>query len=129
MDWHEIKEMQKSGLVKFGSHTVNHVLMDQVSLPTAQFEVQESQREISEQLGVLCDWFAYPNGNFNDNLEKLLIENQFKGAVTTQAGAVSKGLALMRIPRIGVHQDISISAAMLRTHILLGKRVYGSSRH
>jgi peptidoglycan/xylan/chitin deacetylase (PgdA/CDA1 family) len=121
MSWDEARRMIDSGLVRFGAHTVNHVILDQVPIGILHNEINASRDEIQTHLRCKVNLFAYPNGNFDNNSEKFLLDNGFIGAVTTQRGCFDQNTALMRIPRIGMHEDISATLPMFRNRILHGK--------
>lgn len=121
MNWDEARKMHASGFIRFGAHTVNHVILDQVPLGLVSDEITGSRDDIQTKLGCKVKLFAYPNGNFNHNIEKLLFDNGFIGAVTTQKGCYDINTFPMRIPRIGIHEDISSTLPMFRNRVLGGK--------
>jgi peptidoglycan/xylan/chitin deacetylase (PgdA/CDA1 family) len=121
MSWDEARKMVESGLIRFGAHTVNHVLLDHLPIDLLRNEINASRDDIQTKLGCKVNLFAYPNGNFDNNTEKFIVDNGFIGAVTTRRGCFDLKTSLMRIPRIGVHEDISATIPMLRNRILLGK--------
>lgn len=118
MNWDEVREMQASGLIEFGAHSHNHVMLDQVSLAEAEQEIKLSRDEIEHQLGVAPTLFAYPNGNYTPELEVLLIRHGFKGAVTTRKDWFGKGDSPFTIPRIGMHEDVSNTIPLFLARIL-----------
>ena len=121
MNWDEVLTMHRSGLVDFGSHTVNHVILDQVSLDRAREEVVRSREEIESQLGVPIALFAYPNGNYNASLLKVMIGTGYAGAVTTKSGWVTGNTNVVAMPRIGLHEDVSKTYARFYSRILFQK--------
>ena len=50
LDWREVKEMQAQG-IEFGSHTITHPMLSQVSLDVARREIGESKRMLEDRLG------------------------------------------------------------------------------
>lgn len=62
MDWAQILELYKSGLVDFGSHTQNHRNLDTPDIPRAEDELLLSKQTIGEKLGKEVRHFAYPKG-------------------------------------------------------------------
>jgi len=106
MNWDEVLEMHRSGLVDFGSHTVNHEILDQIPLDKAREEIVCSRDEIEAFLGVPVTLFAYPNGNFNAPLLNVVKEIGYTGAVTTKSGWVACDTNVLSIPRIGLHEDV-----------------------
>jgi len=119
MNWDEVLAMHQSGLVDFGSHTANHVILDQVSLNEAQDEMAFSRREIEAHLGVRIKLFAYPNGNFNSSLQLLVANNGFAGAVTTNSGWVARDTNALTLPRVGLHEDVCATTARFYARLIL----------
>jgi peptidoglycan/xylan/chitin deacetylase (PgdA/CDA1 family) len=81
LSWEEIKEMSQGG-IDFGSHTVNHIILTNVPLKIAEREITQSKREIEEKIGKEVRHFAYPNGNYNDEIIKLVKRAGYLSAVT-----------------------------------------------
>jgi len=121
LNWDEAREMLASGLVRFGAHTVNHEILDQVSLLKAQAEICKSRKEIEHCLGGKVSIFAYPNGNHNESIRGILAENGFNLAVTTRKGLFDHSTPLLEIPRVAMHEDVSSTIPMSRSRILFPK--------
>jgi peptidoglycan/xylan/chitin deacetylase (PgdA/CDA1 family) len=121
LSWDEAREMLSSGLVRFGAHTVNHEILDQIPLQKARDEISKSRADIENNLGGRVSTFAYPNGNYTESIRKILTESGFNAAVTTRKGFLAHGIPLMEIPRIAIHEDVSNTIPMFRSRILLRK--------
>jgi len=121
LSWDEAQEMSASGLVRFGAHTVNHEILDQVPLQKAREEIFKSRAEIEHRLGCRVSTFAYPNGNHSESIRLVLAENGFSAAVTTRKGFLGSGMPVMEVPRIAIHEDVSNTIPMFRSRILLRK--------
>ena len=121
LSWDEAREMYSSGLVRFGAHTVNHEILDQVPLQKARDEITKSRTDIEQHIGGKVSTFAYPNGNYTESLRNILTENGFNAAVTTRKGFLGRGIPLMEVPRIAIHEDVSSTIPMFRSRILLRK--------
>jgi peptidoglycan/xylan/chitin deacetylase (PgdA/CDA1 family) len=119
MNWREAAEMQASGLISFGAHTVNHVILDQVELRHAEEEIIRSSQELEIRLGTRPEFFAYPNGNFNLELQAIVKRHGFAGALTTRRGWLEEGAPLFDIPRIGMHDDVSRTIPLFLARIVL----------
>jgi len=119
MSWDEAAEMQKSGLVSFGAHTVNHIYLDQVEPETARLEISSSKQAIEDRLGVPVTLFAYPNGNYTPQMIGMLERNGFLGAVTTRRGYVDGNTPLMEMSRIAMHDDVSKTIPLFFSRLLL----------
>lgn len=61
----QMKEMDESGLVEFGSHTKNHVYLAQKDLKKVNYELVESKRFLEESLGKPIRIFCYPYGDYS----------------------------------------------------------------
>lgn len=100
MNWDQVRQMQQAGFV-FGSHTENHVALDQISIEQAKEELAKSRRVLKEQTGQTARYFAYPTGAYNLQIEELVREAGYRAAFTIrygQAGPDSDPYALERIP-------------------------------
>ena len=118
MNWEEVREMHSVGLINFGAHTVNHVILDQVSPQQAEKEIVNSIQDLEKHLGAKPNFFAYPNGNFNNILKSILKRYGFTGALTTQKGWLRSGEDLFAIPRIGMHEDVSKTISIFLARLL-----------
>ena len=63
LTWQQVQQMQQSGLVEFGSHTVTHARLRQLSDDEIMRELTQSKHVIEDQLHSLCDAFCYPFGS------------------------------------------------------------------
>ncbi|MDA8091334.1 MAG: polysaccharide deacetylase family protein [Nitrospiraceae bacterium] len=89
LTWGQIREMKKTGLVSFGSHTVCHPVLSRCDRETQSFELIDSKRRIEEELGEPCPLFAYPNGKKDDYTREtvdLLKKAGYTHALTTNSG-------------------------------------------
>lgn len=59
----EIKEMDASGLVDFGSHTANHVHLSEENTERVRYELTESKKFLENVLGKPVTTFCYPYGD------------------------------------------------------------------
>lgn len=98
----EIKEMQDSGIIEFGVHTLNHPRLSQLSSEEIAYEIKESQKRIEEKLGVKTLSFAYPYGDFDERAKKIARESGFEFVVATDRGSVCLSDDLGEIRRIGM---------------------------
>jgi peptidoglycan/xylan/chitin deacetylase (PgdA/CDA1 family) len=63
LTWAQVREMEKSGLVSFGAHTMHHPILAYLADPAeVQQEVAECRRVLEQQLGHPVRTFAYPVG-------------------------------------------------------------------
>lgn len=69
LSWAQIREMQESGVVEFGSHTMRHRNLAEISPEDARWELTESKARLEEKLGREMAGFAYPYGAGTDRPE------------------------------------------------------------
>ena len=101
VSWEDIREMDAPG-VRFGCHTHTHQILTTVPAQIARQETRESKRAIEAALSKRCDLFAYPNGNTSAATRRILAEEGFSAAFTTQRGAWISAGDRMAIPRVNV---------------------------
>lgn len=112
MNWDEIREMQASGLVRFGSHTRRHTRLSGVDSQDAlRDEVIGSRQSIEQHLGSTPRTFCYPNGDTSRQAVDLVRSN-YTGAVTTAGGWHSAGSDPFLIRRVGVHEAVGNRGAL-----------------
>lgn len=81
----QILEMQESGLCRFGSHTVNHIRLDEALTDDAEQELANSKKELEALIGKKVTSLAYPNGAYNDLVELLAEKCGYLYCYTTNA--------------------------------------------
>ena len=87
LSWEEIKEMQGSGLIIFGSHTINHPLLNFIKADQELIkEISDSKKILEEGLGRRVNSFCYPMGRFSDKVRQAVIAAGYKIAVATNPG-------------------------------------------
>ena len=86
LSWEQIKEMQANG-IRFGSHTRNHVCLDELSSEMAKEEVRNGQEDLEKFLGSHAKKsVALPRGKLGPFTEATLREEGFESVMTTIAG-------------------------------------------
>jgi O-antigen/teichoic acid export membrane protein/GT2 family glycosyltransferase/peptidoglycan/xylan/chitin deacetylase (PgdA/CDA1 family) len=85
LTWPQIREMQKHG-IEFGSHTLTHPFLREVSDEQLRCEVVESKRRLEDALGLEVASFAYPYGGVDRRVRAAVAEAGYKVAFTTLPG-------------------------------------------
>ncbi len=105
LNWNQVKAMQKSGLIDFGSHTCNHIRLNRnLGNDTLHNEIIDSKQLIEQHTGHPAQTFCYPNGDLCEQAIRLVAQT-YKGAVTTRNGWNDKNSQPHRLQRIGIHED------------------------
>lgn len=119
MDWDEISDLHKSKIITFGSHSVNHVLLDQIDIFNQKYELEKSKEVIENKLEITCPFFAYPNGNYNKSIKEKIKDYRYQAAFTTKRDFIRKNIDLFEMPRIGMHEDVSNCPELLLWRLLI----------
>jgi len=87
LSWDDIRKMQDSGLIVFGSHTMDPTpLIDIKSEEKQVKEIVDSKKALEEKMGRRADLFSYPEGMFNAKIRKMVIDAGYNVAVATNPG-------------------------------------------
>jgi peptidoglycan/xylan/chitin deacetylase (PgdA/CDA1 family) len=106
----EIRELAASPLISLGAHTHCHSLLDRIPLDAARESIEKSKRILEDMTGKAIDHFAYPNGNFNRDIVRIVQEAGFRSAVTWETGYFKPEDDPFAIKRFGVGADTSPEA-------------------
>ncbi len=85
LTWSQIREMQKCG-IEFGSHTLSHPYLPEVSDEQLRREVRDSKHRLEDALGTEVTSFAYPYGGVDRRVRSAVAEAGYKLAFTTLPG-------------------------------------------
>ncbi len=87
LSWEEIKQMQSSGLISFGSHCLGpEPLVNLKTKEEIRQQIFESKRILEEKLGAPVNMFSYPEGLFNAKIKQMVIDAGYHLAVATNPG-------------------------------------------
>jgi peptidoglycan/xylan/chitin deacetylase (PgdA/CDA1 family) len=96
--WDQILEMDRGGVI-FGAHTQTHVLLTTVPQEIARMEIAQCRSDLEKALQKPCRVFAYPNGNYSEDVRKLVSSEGFQRAFTTRPGIWTAESDPLAIPR------------------------------
>jgi len=91
MDWQMIKEVQQSGLIEIGSHTLSHATLPELNKENIVLEIKESKSILESKLSTNIRFISYPCGFFNAFIKETVKQAGYLGACAT---ALDKGVAL-----------------------------------
>lgn len=81
MTWDQLRELQKTGLIDVQPHTVNHP--DDLRTMTddeIRHEVGDSKAVLEKEMGTKVRFFAYPNGNGDERVARILKADGYEAA-------------------------------------------------
>lgn len=107
----QLKDLEESGLVEIGSHTLDHVYLKQAPKIYADKQIIESKVKF-EEMGISISTFAYPYGAFNaDNIETVR-QAGYTAAVSVISGEMQGADNLFYLSRI--RPGLFTAATMIR---------------
>lgn len=101
--WDMIAEMDNSGLIEIGSHTVWHHQLPSLGDAQLRAEVGDSKHVLEDRLGHPVRTFCYPVGRVDGRSAAAVREAGYEIAVTTQGGWATAEHDSMLLPRVRIH--------------------------
>lgn len=102
MSWDSLRKLSQDGLT-LGAHTRTHPLVNRISLDEARQEAVGSLEDLKREIGHALPIFAYPSGEFSDDVVSMLEREGFSLAFTTKRGINNiSHMNPLRIQRINV---------------------------
>lgn len=108
LSWEQIKEMQKSGLVDFESHTVHHPDLSKLPPEQVYQELVQSKQTIEKELRKPVKIFAYPYGMYKRTTLPLLKKAGYEMAFNSNPGLASPVQGQYLLKRIAIHGNNSV---------------------
>lgn len=126
LSWSNIQEMNRSGLVSFGGHTVSHPNLTMLSKNEVLDECKRCKVVLEDRIGQRVTAFAYPFGVLNQYIKEAVVQCGYSLARTTQYGPNKRGTDAFLLRGIGVS---NLSPVMLRFKATLKGNHYLKNMH
>src|SRR5262249_6728411 len=106
LTWEQIRAMHRAG-VSFGSHTLSHPAVSQLSLAALDDELRTSKQIIENRLQTTVKDFAYPFGKPADygDVPRAIPAFGYRTAVTTNWGLNSSGTDRFHLRRVSICEE------------------------
>jgi peptidoglycan/xylan/chitin deacetylase (PgdA/CDA1 family) len=104
----QIKEMAKSGIIKFGSHGHRHLKLSKLSEAEIERELKISKEILEKITGQKIISFAYPYGDYDERVKNIATKF-FKILCTILKGQVKNKNQLLELPRSSIDSKVSFS--------------------
>ena len=127
ISWEELKVFKEDKLVTIGSHTVNHLSLNQLSKENIIKEILDSNKELEDKLGIKINYFAYPFGDrVTTTKEVIKIVKDIKvfdSCVTTRIGNLFENHVsfMFTLPRIALTQKYNLKTKMFVAPLIVNK--------
>jgi len=107
LTWDQLREMKKSGLFDFQSHTYWHpnFKKERKKLKPAEFDklvstqLLKAKDKITKELGVTVDLLAWPFGIYDDDLLRRAAAAGYTGTFTIERRHATAAESVMKLPR------------------------------
>jgi peptidoglycan/xylan/chitin deacetylase (PgdA/CDA1 family) len=110
-DWiapEQIIELDKSGLVEIGSHTVWHPYLTRVAKSEQLFELEQSKDQLKDLLNKEITVLCYPFGLYNEDVKALAKAVGYQAGLTFDQDAWQNSDDLMELKRISVYPGLDV---------------------
>lgn len=98
----QLRELAASEFVTIGAHSHCHSLLDQISPDEVAHSVARSRTLLEQWTGKPVRHFAYPNGNHNPSVEKIVADLGFRTAVALTDRLWHRGANPFALPRVSI---------------------------
>ena len=108
LNWSDIRKMNKSKLIKFGAHTINHEILSYLSPKEMKKQISLSINKLGKELGEKVTHFSYPEGqkdHFDSSIIKYLKARGIVCSPSAISGVNDNNDDLFRLKRIMVGFD------------------------
>ena len=106
MTWDQIKEADKFGTI--GLHSYKHPHLTKISLDGVEEDTKKAFELFTKKMGYKPESYAYPYGEYNDNMQNIIKGFGFRAILNQSIGSVHKNSTLDDIYRIALVGDVNI---------------------
>lgn len=123
----EVLDVDKSGLVSIGAHTLNHPILKNEDDKSCKAEISQSIKKLAELIQQPVKYFAYPNGrpgiDFGEREISCLKENGISMSFSTELNTLSANTNILSVPRMSfARMGLSLSNPLIYFRLSLGKK-------
>lgn len=120
INFSQLREIDSSGLITIGAHTLNHPILYNEDAETSYLEIKKSIDELAEMLNHKIRFFAYPNGipgmDFSGREKSYLSQCGISLAFKNESEDILEDYDPMSISRIAVSEGESIRRINFKLH-------------
>jgi hypothetical protein len=117
LNWEEAQEMEEHG-IQFGNHSHSHQMFSRLTKDEISRELEISKTHLKLNLKNPLDIFCYPEGDFSFESHKNISAQGTKTLISNKK-TTNLTLDYNLLGRIGIHQDISHTAALMSCRVRL----------
>jgi len=103
LSWDEIRFLKNEGVL-IGSHSHNHYHLADMSKEDIIKEIETSNKIFLREIGEIPSLFAYPYGEADEKIIKILEKYKFKVAFGQHSGVINETSNLYYLPRFSLNE-------------------------
>jgi len=124
----QIVELDKSGLVEIGSHTVWHPYLKRVAKERQWQELNDSKKFLDKLLNKSINVICYPFGMYNQQIEDLAKQAGYEAGLTFDQDAWQPTDNLLELKRISVYPSLDVIKFLEKLKMVNKKSQLGFGR-
>jgi peptidoglycan/xylan/chitin deacetylase (PgdA/CDA1 family) len=125
MNWDEARRLHRQGHA-IGAHSETHAILTTLPAGEAQGEIARSIAAVGEEIGAPCASFAFPNGNYTDELARYALGCGVPTVMTTDPTWAGRAGQPWRLPRVQIYETQSLSRHKLKVFLASFGRLLGN---
>jgi len=98
-------ETLRSGGIEIGNHTWSHPCLNRCEPGTIETEITRAHAALEQALGEAPQWFAYPNGDWDQHAEQTLADLGYRLAFLFDHRMIEPGTDPLRASRLRVNSN------------------------
>jgi len=111
IDWHQLRQLEQTGVMDIQNHTLNHPNLTTVSSDEVIRQVTGCSDSIFRHLeGKISIHHAYPGGAHNSSVHQLLRDMGMRTATTVEGRKTTRSDDLMALPRYAISRTTSLES-------------------
>lgn len=119
LDWQQVRQLEDSGLVRFGPHGASHAILTGLDHAQLERELHDSSRLLRQRCRKPLPVYCYPNGDHDEQVRRQLAQHHYyRHALSTRPGLFRGRGDNLALPRIGVSQHTAQRPELLAWRML-----------
>ncbi len=107
LDWDQLRQLRDEGM-EIGAHSASHGHLAFMDSATARHDIERGMQRLKAELGVVPTIFAYPFGEYDQSLRRLVARLGFKAALGQHSGAIGRDRDRHDLPRFAMNERYGV---------------------
>lgn len=104
MSWNQLRDLRDGG-VHIGHHSYSHAHLPALSADEILTDINKASERFQAELGFVPAIFAYPYGEYGDDVKSVIRKAGFKAAFGQQSGVAYSGFDRLELPRFAMSEN------------------------